>query len=306
MSNFTNLSALALSLALLLSQESAPLRTDAPPPVPAQAVQHGAQDSTPAAVPTPEVTPVPTPAAAPEPTPEAAPAPAYVRGKDRLYILMFHDVVQDGQECSNWAVTVSELRGYLQWLSDHGYTTVLPSQLARGEALPERAVMLTFDDGYTTNYLYAYPLLQEYGAKAVISPVVGYMESEIPGFLTWDMCREMVDSGLVEIGSHTYDSHTLERCLSRLEGETQAEYEERVFPDVDKSVEIIRQRLGTQVEFFAYPNGRTDPWSDSFLAERFAVTVTTDYGVAALSRGLFRLPRYNINKIQPVSAVLPG
>lgn len=302
MPNFTSLPALALCLALLLSQENAL------PPAPAQTAGHDAQVSAPAAATAPAATPAPAAAPSPSavPSPTAAPAPAYVPGKDKLYILMFHDVVEDGQACSNWAVTVSELRGYLQWLFDHRYTTVLPSQLARGEALPERAVMLTFDDGYTTNYLYAYPILQEYGAKAVISPVVGYMESEVPGYLTWDMCREMVDSGLVEIGSHTYDSHTLERCVSRLEGETQAEYEARVFSDVDKSVEIIRQRLGTQVEFFAYPNGRTDPWSDSFLAERFAVTVTTDYGPAALSQGLLQLPRYNINKAQPVSAVLPS
>lgn len=250
------------------------------------------------------------PSPAPEPSAEAAqrPAPAhpvYDQGADKLYILMFHDVVPDGKEVSNWSVTESQLRDYLQWMQDHGYTTVLPSQLAGGEALPERAVLLTFDDGYASNYTLAYPLLQEFHAKAVISLIGHYLDEENPGFLSWEMCREMAASGLVEFGSHTYDAHVLDRCLRRLSEETQGEYQARIFPDVDKSIALLERELGAPICFFAYPNGRADKWSDDFLAQRFAITVTTNAGVARLSRGLYRLPRFNINTVQPVWAVLP-
>lgn len=262
---------------------------------------------TPAPLPTPAPTPSPTPTPTPGPTPSPTPRPEvhYEKGKDRLYVFMLHDVVPDGTPCSHWQVTVSELREHLQWLSDHNYTTVLPAQLAQGEPLPERAVMLTFDGGYASNYYYAYPLLQEFQAKAVISPVVSRVEAGDPAFLSWDMCREMMDSGLVEIGSHTYDSHDYDRCVKRLEGETQAEYEARIFPDLDRSIALLEENLETQINFFAYPNGLTDPWSDAFVAERFPVSVTTTYGTARLSQGLSRLPRYNVNYKQPMRRFLP-
>ena len=120
-----------------------------------------------------------------------------------LYVLMYHDVVPEGTPCNPWTVTDTRLREDLQWLADNGWTTVLPGQLAAGDPIPEKAVMLTFDDGYRGNYELAYPLLQDFQAKAVISIVVSYVDGQNPDFLTWDMCREMSQSGLVEIGSHT-------------------------------------------------------------------------------------------------------
>ena len=71
------------------------------------------------------------------------------RRGETLYILMYHNFVEgDGEGCDDWSLPVSRFREDLQWLSDHGYKTVLPSQLAAGEPLPRRAVMITFDDGY--------------------------------------------------------------------------------------------------------------------------------------------------------------
>lgn len=256
--------------------------------------------------------PLVLPTETPEPEPEVSPTewpepahPQYAQGRDRLYILMFHTVLPDECECNNWAVSVTELRSYLQWLRDHGYTTVLPRQIAAGEALPSRAVMLTFDDGYATNYTLAYPILQEFEAKAVISPVVRCVDEENSDFLTWAQCREMVASGLVEIGSHTYNCHEYDHCLNRLEGESREAYEGRVFPDIDKSVQRIQEELGVPVTFFAYPNGRWDSWSNEYLSHRFTMSVSTTYGTARLSRGLYRLPRFTINASQPVWAVLP-
>lgn len=330
MDRLTGFFALLLSAFLMAPQVLPPPREPQPngpielfvPPTPLPTAEPPAAQSPAPSAPAAEPLPTPTAAAArvplalptetPEPEPEVSPTewpepahPQYPKGQDRLYILMFHTVLPDGCECNNWAVSVSELRSYLQWLRDHGYTTVLPRQIAAGEALPSRAVMLTFDDGYATNYTLAFPILQEFEAKAVISPVVRCLDEENDDFLTWDQCREMTQSGLVEIGCHTYDCHSYDRCLKRLEGESQAEYEARVFPDIDKSVQRIREELGADVTFFAYPNGRWDSWSNEYLSHRFTMSVSTAYGTARLSKGLYRLPRFTINASQPVWAVLP-
>lgn len=231
-------------------------------------------------------------------------------GNTQLYILMYHSVVPDGNACNEWTTSASQLRADLQWMAEHGYTTVLPRELAAGQPLPERAVLITFDDGYANNYSVAFPILKELGAKAVISPVVECTEDEVYGFLSWKMCREMVESGLVEIGSHTYDLHRQEPGMPlgipRRSGESRQAYEERVFTDIETSIQLLESNLDCKITFFAYPYGQTDTWASAFLQEHFAVTVTTKERVADISGGLYDLPRYNINSVRTARSVLPA
>ena len=231
-------------------------------------------------------------------------------GNTQLYILMYHSVVPDGDACNKWTTTESQFRADLQWMAEHGYTTVLPGELAAGQPLPERAVLITFDDGYADNYNTAFPVLKDVGAKAVISPVVAYVETEIYGFLTWDMCREMVESGLVEIGSHTYDLHRqvpgMPLGIPRRSAESRQDYEDRVFTDIETSIQLLEAKLGREVTFFAYPYGQSDAWASAFLREHFAVTVTTKERAADISGGLYDLPRYNINSVRTARSVLPA
>ena len=115
-------------------------------------------------VPEPEPEPVPEPPSTPEPEPLPVPEPESEPPPDppntRLYVLMYHHFIPEGQPYNNWMLTDTRFREDLQWLADHGWTTVLPSQLVSQEPLPNKAVMLTFDDGYRSNYQLAYPLLQ--------------------------------------------------------------------------------------------------------------------------------------------------
>lgn len=265
-------------------------------------------DPAPAPEPEPEPEPDPAPEPEPEPEPEPAPEPEPERPANHtLYILMYHHFVEgSGEGLNNWTLTRDRFREDLQWLADHGYTTVLPSQLAAGEPLPERAVMLTFDDGYASNYQIAYPLLQEFNDRAVISMIVHHTVDESPDFLTWDMCREMAQSGLVEFGSHTYENHASENGIQREKGEKKEDYQTRMFPDLQSSIDLIEENVGVKVQFFAYPHGKTEPWASEFLAEHFAVTVTTQHGPANISWGLYDLPRHNVAMSTPLSQYLPA
>lgn len=245
----------------------------------------------------------PAPQSEPEQGPEAETEPAR---SCTLYILMYHQLALDGQPCNTWTVTESRFRDDLQWLADHGYATVLPRELAAGEPLPEKAVMLTFDDGYCSNYWVAYPLLQEYQAKAAIAVIARYVDEERPYYLTWPMCQIMDQSGLVEIGSHTYDAHGEDaRGIRRCRNETREDYEARVFPDLQASIDLIEANVGTAPGFFAYPFGRTDAWAREFIRERFAVTVTTRHGSADLSNGLYGLNRFTVSMDTQLCRILP-
>lgn len=254
-------------------------------------------------IPEPDPNPIPAPELESAPEPEPAPVPA----NTKLYVLMYHHFVPDGQGCNTWTLTDTRFQEDLQWLAEHGYTTVLPSQLVNWEPLPEKAVMLTFDDGYRSNYQLAYPLLQAYQAKAVISIIVQYIQEENSDFLTWDMCREMAQSGLVEIGSHTYACHDgAENGIRRLEGESQEDYAARVLPDLQTSIDLIQEHLGESPQLFAYPNGVKEPWAADFIQDHFAVTLTTRHGCADLSKGLYSLKRCNVSMEVPLSEILPS
>lgn len=222
-----------------------------------------------------------------------------------LPVLMYHHVVPDGEACNEMSVTVSRLRADLRWLSDNGYTTVLPRELAEGEDLPEKPVLVTFDDGYRSNYELAFPILQEFQAKAAISIMVFMQDHCADDFITWAMCREMTDSGLVEIGSHTYLCHNLgERGgrfdpegvngVQRAPGESDETFQTRVLDDIRLSYDLIEENAGRAPSFFTYPFGLRDPEADRLVRELFPVSAVTYPWTADLSKGLHGLPRYTV------------
>ena len=224
--------------------------------------------------------------------------------REPLPVLMYHHIVPDGEECNEMCITAGRLEEDLQWLEDNGYHTVLPRELAAGE-IPEKPVLITFDDGYRSNYDLAYPLLLKHQAKAVVSIMVLMQECWSDEFLSWIMCQEMNASGLVEIGSHAYALHNLDERggsftpggvngVERLPDESDAAFQTRVLDDIQKSYDLIAQNVGTPPTFFAYPFGRNDPDADPFIQSLFPVTATTHPRTADLALGLYDLPRYSV------------
>ena len=232
-----------------------------------------------------------------------------------LPVLMYHHVVEDGQECNDMTVTVSRLREDLQWLKDNGYTTVLPRELAAGEALPEKPVLITFDDGYRSNYNLAFPIFQEFEAKMVISVMVYMQDNAASDFITWAMCQEMVDSGLIEIGSHTYLLHNLDERggsfdpqgvngVQRKPEESDGDFQARVLDDIQRSYDLIAEKLEVSPTFFAYPFGLTEPDADGLIRELFPVTAVTLPKTADLSEGLWDLPRHTVTMNKSLDSIL--
>ena len=236
------------------------------------------------------------------------------RGR-KLPVLMYHHVVEDGQECNDMTVTVSRLREDLQWLRDSGYTTVLPRELAVGDPPPEKPVLITFDAGYRRNYNLTYPIFQEFEAKMVISVMVYMQDNAASDFITWAMCREMIDSGLIEIGSHTYLLHNLdERGVSfdpegvngvqRKPDETAEAFHTRVPDDIQRSYDLIAEKLEVSPTFFAYPFGLTEPDADELIRELFPVTAVTLPKTANLTGGLYDLPRHTVTMNKSLDSIL--
>lgn len=208
---------------------------------------------------------------------EAAGGAAY------LPILMYHSVLEEPGRQGQYVVSPALLESDLQWLQENGYETVVMQDLIDyvddGRALPEKPVMLTFDDGYYNNYKYAYPLLRQYGMRAVLSPVVSWSEkySEkdadhvIYSHATWEELREMSDSGVMEIQNHSYDMHyctagkrkgTLKQAT-----ETAAGYRATLREDLETAQRKLTEVLGKTPTTFTYPYGAMCAEAETVIQE---------------------------------------
>lgn len=232
--------------------------------------------------------------------------------KEPFPILMYHHVVEDGEDCNEMTVTVGKLREDIEYLYANGYTPVLPKDLASGEPLPEKPVMITFDDGYLSNYTLLYPLLQTYQCKANINVIVYLTQLWSPNYCTWTQLREMTDSGLVEIGSHSYKLHNEDgqfdpsgvNGIQRRPEESDEDFQVRVLEDIQKSYDILSEELGTAPTCFAYPFGKQEPDAAATINALFPVTLLTYPATADLAKGIRDLPRYTITMEKPLSEVL--
>lgn len=232
-----------------------------------------------------------------------------------LPVLMYHGLTEDPEKVSDYFITAEDFEKDLQWLRDHGYTTVSFQQLAdyaeHGSRLPEKPVLLTFDDGYYNNYAKAFPLLEKYNAKAVIN-LIG-SESDLysnqvfrpegGGNVTWGEAAAMADSGLVELGNHTYDLHKNDgsgrKGADRLPGESFEDYRSALLEDLGKNQERIAAATGSPALVFAWPYGAwpTDGSADSILKELGFKGSLTSYQIMNTIRrddpdSLFGLKRF--------------
>ena len=174
---------------------------------------------------------------------------------DNIPVLMYHNtdyVFSDEQALSS--ITPSNFESHLEAFKKHGYNSVTVKdyiKYTQGKfTLPENPFIITFDDGYESNYTYAMPLLRKYGYTAALFAVtgsVGISDVAFPHF-NWQQAREMIESGCFEIYSHT-NSHT---DLSTLTP-SQLIFEFR------RSKNLIESKLGVTCDAFAAPFGRFSP-----------------------------------------------
>lgn len=231
----------------------------------------------------------------------------------RLVILMYHHVVPDGETTNSISITAGKLEKDLQYLCENGYSTVLPSELLGGP-LPDKAVMITFDDGYRSNYELAYPLLKQYGCKAAIALITANLDAGMEMFLEWDMCREMADSGLIEFGSHTDDLHNPENSgelvhkgpngIQPRKGEKTGAYKERIAADLEQSRGRISEETGRVPVFFAYPYGATDRAGNNVVDGIFPVSVITVPGYTDIRGGTARMPRFGVRQDTDLASII--
>lgn len=181
--------------------------------------------------------------------------------KGKGLILAYHRVNSSGKDPI--AVTVENFQSQMKYFYDKGYTSLTLAEFFMRLAqdnMPRKTLVLTFDDGYCDNYLFAFPILKHYGFRGtifLISEYIGtsrpfpmdmdkewdeFTEEDLP--LTWEQVLEMKEYGM-EFGSHT--------CSHRHLDELQ---EKEMINEIVESKNLIEQKVKSQVKSFCYPSGR--------------------------------------------------
>lgn len=227
-------------------------------------------------------------------------------------IIMYHSILKDPNRSGKYVVTPATLENDMIYLQQNGYQTVLVKDLITyvydGISLPEKPVVLTFDDGHYNNMFYLLPLLEKYQMKAVISVVGSYTEqfSESDAhnpnysYLTWDDIKKLEESGLIEIANHTYHLHEKgnRKGCSILEGETVTEYQNHLTNDLKTLQTALKENSKIQPPVtFTYPFGYICPQSqDSIEKAGFLASLSCYERINKISQNkgcLYTLGRFN-------------
>jgi len=223
---------------------------------------------------------------------------------------MYHKITRDRGQLGKHAITPGELAADITFLVDSEYQVVTMNQLVAfvlGDGnLPEKPIVLTFDDGYFSDYRYVFPLLKQYKTPIVASIMgeitdtyteEGRQDINYP-HLTWPLIREMAESGLVEFQSHGYDLHNAGQGAKQKRGESDEAYAERLAADLNTLQARIEAELGVYPTTFTYPYGARSRTSDEILKSiGFSASLICEGRRNLVSRGdmdcLFGMGRIN-------------
>lgn len=183
---------------------------------------------------------------------------AEILSKKQVPVLCYHQIREwrttDSKRAKDYIVPVETFKQQLKMLADSGYHTILPDQLysylTLGTPLPNKPVMLTFDDTDLGQYTVAFPEMQKYQFKGVY--FIMTVSLNRPNYMTRQQVKELSDAGNV-IGSHTWDHHNVKQYQGK-DWEIQ----------IDKPTKQLENITGKPIRYFAYPFGL---WNEQAIPE---------------------------------------
>ncbi len=181
-----------------------------------------------------------------------------VLSRKQIPVLCYHQIrdwrVTDSKRSKDYIVPVAVFKQQIKMLADSGYHTITPDQLydylTKGSPLPQKPVMLTYDDTDIGQYSIAFPEMQKYNFKGLF--FIMTVSLNRPNYMTKDEVKELSDAGNI-IGSHTWDHHNVKQYKGK-DWSVQ----------VDKPTQQLENITGKPIRYFAYPFGL---WNEQAIPE---------------------------------------
>ncbi|WP_020615143.1 polysaccharide deacetylase family protein [Paenibacillus daejeonensis] len=232
-------------------------------------------------------------------------------GAARVPVLMYHYIVPaelNTEPANNSIINLEAFEAGMNYLHEEGYYTAtleeLEAYVAGEQSLPEKSVVITFDDGYENNIIYAYPIMKQYGFKAALFVVGSNIQEETgvfdpakKSFLSHQQMNETRD--VFEYHSHTYDLHFKKEL--HCGNEYGAGMNDKLLkPDIAQMKE-----LGIDSPYFAYPYGEFRQQMVYYLRQSgYRMAFTVRQGFVRPGDNSMQLNRLTVTSSVPLSELL--
>ena len=191
-------------------------------------------------------------------------------------------------------VTTKVFESQLQWLKDHQYTviplrTLVNYLLGQGPPPPPKSVVITVDDGHKTVYTEMLPIVRRYGIPVTLF-IYPSAISNASYAMTWEQLKELQQTGLFDVQSHTFWHPNFRKEKKKLPPEA---YQKVVATQLQKSKAVLEQRLGTTVDLLAWPFGIFEELLEKEAEKAgYVAAFSIDRRHAATSERIMWQPRY--------------
>ena len=207
-----------------------------------------------------------------------------------VVMLQYHHI--DSSTPASTSTRPEMFEEHLQWLKDSDYQvaplTEITDLIRSGKPLPDKTVVITFDDAYISIYETAFPLLQKYDFPFTIFINTGAVDQRQRRSLTWDQLRKMGKAG-VTLANHTIDHNHL---VERQKEETKEEWIKRIAKEIKTAEQRIKEETGQNHKLFAWPFGETAPELEQLILDKGYLGFGQQSGAAGPYSNQAKLPRY--------------
>lgn len=208
-----------------------------------------------------------------------------LRADRTVPVLNYHQINDHAENALT--VHTEQFDEQMRYLAENGYHSITPGELIdaweNGTPLPEKPIILTFDDGYADNYENVFPILKKYNLRGTIFLVTDFM-GQYENYLTWEQVDEMNRSGLIDFESHTLSHAKLDQTSP-----------EETWHQLKGSKDVLEQRLGKRADFIAYPCGSFDEELERMTKEAgYRAAFTVRFGLTDPKENPYILDRVPI------------
>ncbi len=222
-------------------------------------------------------------------------ASSKIRAADTAVILLYHHVAEDTPPSTS--ISPVDFTRHLNYLKDNEFTVIaldrMIDSLRSGQTLPEKSVVITFDDGYSSVYEEAFPLLHSFAYPFTVFVSTEPIDKQQSNYLNWEQIREMADAGVI-IANHMVDHPYM---LELQEGEDSSQWLARLREDILLAEQRIESETGQSFRYLAYPYGEYNPAIKSLMRELGFVGLAQNSGAIGANSDFLALPRYPLTGI---------
>ena len=205
-------------------------------------------------------------------------------------ILQYHHVSETLPAVTS--VSAETFTEHLNYLKQHDFNVVplneLLSALQQGQSLPDKTVAITFDDGYNNNYEQAAPILEKFAYPYTIFVNPKLIDEGKGYVMGWDKLRELAKKGAL-ISNHSAQHDYLHRKLA---DETTQQWQARIKQDILSSQQRIKEEIGHDYKYLAYPYGEFNNQLQSLVKELGFIGIGQHSGAINKDSDFSRLPRF--------------